>query len=252
MPLICFVLVLFLFMDLFLGLIIGIVVFVALFLISVLFLLKHPFLSMIEGSGNMLLTLDSTGLIRPFLLKINPPRMQTQIGNKTVSSLYDRKLLTYLVPPLIANAFSTKEKVFNEETQKEEEEEFTVIKFKKKDYPKLAFGFEGKPTFIYNSLKNTFLSKEMLAELEEKVVAHHLLLNLIAKTEELHGLLRDFVRYIVEQLRPKEQWWQNKWLWIVIIIVGGLVMLFVLLPGMPQIMQAGNNLFAGSPITPRG
>src|SRR4030042_579608 len=208
----CFVpgivlLVLLLFIKNFFYSLIGfVVVACVLFILVNWVMLRHPFLQMIEGAGNILFTFDSTGKIQPFFIKIKPPFMEGKIDGKKKVSLFDRRLLLYLMPPLIANAFVSRKETELPDNQKRTEE-FLTISLPKNNLTQTSFAFEGRPAFVYNTMKGVFLTKEMLADLEEKLVAHHLLLYLISKTEELTSLLRDFVRYIVEQMRPSEKFY---------------------------------------------
>ena len=192
-----------------LGLVLGILLFSRLY--------RHPFLQMLEGDGLLVLTLDSTGVIRPFIVKITPP----YVTDGKNEDIFDREGVQYLEKP--------------EKIEAKEDKEF--IKFPKKKLASAKFGFEQYPVLIYNAQLGSFLTKDALAKFEENAIAKHAILYLRRKSEELTAHMRDFARYVVEQTRPRKSIVDviSSW-WFVLIVIAVIVLLAILF--IPAIKEA--------------
>lgn len=197
-------------------------------------LIRHPLLSMAEGAGLGIFTFDSTGLIRPFIAKVQAPYINSRLGNKNFSSVFDRNTVNYLAPI--------------KEARMEETDTEIVLRLPKAEYSEKLFNFAGAfPVLLWNSVLGEFYTKDMLAKLETETFVQHLVLYLNRKTDELSNSVRDFARYIVEQTRPKTNFFQSKLFWIVVIIV----LVLVLLAFAPQIMKTfGTIELPAAPVVP--
>lgn len=184
-------------------------------------LLSHPLIGVLEGSGLLVLSIDSTGLIKSYLAGVKPPYIGMRTPTKNFSSVFDRNTVSYLVNP--------------EPMQVEKDgSEDIILKLPKTNYAKSAFSFGGTiPVLIYNSVLEEFYTKEMLASLETDTFVQHLVLHLNRKVDELTNSIRDFTRYIVEQTKPKASIFESKIFWIVLVIV--IIIIFMI--SAPQIMQ---------------
>jgi hypothetical protein len=189
-------------------------------------MLKHPLTALIEGRGMLTLTLDSTGIIESFLVSAETqPFVKGMFKGRQVETMFDRDITQYLVPPqkgrLVEATMLNKEgkpvgkrKVLLMPTQAE-----------KSDY---LFSFGSFPTFIYNKVLGTFLQKSLLSNFEQHTFVHHAVMYLLKKTEELSASVRDFARYIVEQIKPHKSFWEGK-RWIIYVIIGVAVIVFIAL-----------------------
>lgn len=225
------------FVTLFLGM--GLLISVGIIIACLLFgiflftqLVRHPLLSLAEGEGLMLLTVDSTGVIVPAVVKMNAPKLFADLGGgKTVESIYDRSMIHYFQQPR-TGTMDFKKSVGNFD-------EYTVRMERGREHD-ITFMFMQYPTFIYNKNTGTFVSKEQWAKYEEAMTVKHTVLYLKTKTEELTSIMRDFARYVVEQLKPKQGFsLGGKWLWI--ILIGGVIVVIAFLFG-PSIMQTGGSV----------
>lgn len=195
-------------------------------------LIRHPFSQLVEGDGLLVFDLPSTGLIRPFIVKLNPPMIEGKYFGEKVDSVYSRNLTAYLRTPILANAF--KKEILKEDGKTQVELSLT---YEKEDERKVSFGFESfYPVMIYNSQLKTFLTKESLTAIEEKAFVENTVLNLRKKVEDLHSQVRDFARYVVEQTKPKSNFLSSP-IAIVIIIVVIIIIIVALFPVAIKFLQ---------------
>lgn len=65
-----------------------------------LVLLKNPFSSMLEGKGILVLNVDSTGVIRPFIVGVQSPFIEGKLGNRRVRDSFDRNAVHNMAAPV--------------------------------------------------------------------------------------------------------------------------------------------------------
>lgn len=172
------------------------------------FLLSNPFTSMLEGKGILALNMDSTGIIKPFIVRLDPPYVKGKLGSKTVNDVFDRATVWNLTPP-----------VENETPAIEKKDKTINITLSEKDYNKSRFGLFHYPVIIYNEQLRSLLTKDFFSDKEKDSFAEHGVLYLNRKLEELTSVVRDFGRHVVELTKPKGSFFQSKWVIIVIVIV---------------------------------
>lgn len=137
-----------------------------------------------------------------------------------------------------------------------------LIELDEETYNSGKFALYHRPLLIWNSVLNSFVTKEGLSNDEKKTFAEHLVLYLNRLMEELSSLTRDFARYVVESLKPKESAWGKWWVWIIVIVlIGILVAMFLpaiiqqvqgfMATGKEAIAPAASNLPKGEIVTPR-
>ncbi len=210
-------------------------------------LLGNPFTKLLEGKGILALNLDSTGVIRPFIVNVNPPYLFGKYFGRLVKDVFDRKTVLQFAVPKVAKKTAVKNKRGG-----------LTIDMNEKEYNDGRFAFFHYPCVIWNSQINGLLTKDSLSNLEKECFAEHGILYLNRKMEELTGHIRDFGRHVVELTKPKVSIFQNKWTWIIILIV--FVILGILFA--PSIIQAikgvsgsiapgGLSGIGSAPITPR-
>lgn len=177
-------------------------------------LLKNPFSDMLEGKGLLCLNIDSTGILKPFILKVHQPYVKGFIGKTPVNDIYNRSAVISLANP----------QKLGKATEKTEGG--LHIDISQEEFNQARFGLYHYPALIYNGQLKSLVTKDYLSEKEKSGFAEHGILYLNRKMEELTGILRDFGRYVVELTKPKGSIFQNKWFWIVVV---GLVILLALL-----------------------
>jgi hypothetical protein len=213
--------------------------------------LYHPLTALIEGKGMLTMTLDSTGFIDTFLVSAeHQPFVRGLYKGKMKETMFDREITQYLVPPQKGRLVEAtmlgengkvvgKRKVLLMPTQQE-----------KADY---LFAFGHYPTFIYNKVLDTFLQKSALSDFEQKTFVRHAVMYLLKKTEELSSSVRDFARYIVEQIKPQKSWFEGKkWLIYVIIIVAVFIFIILFAPSIAQVFSGARGTLpgGGGPVIP--
>lgn len=252
-PGVAMILALVVFLDVLLTIIFYFGSFGVMFLISYFILSQNPFIAVIEKKGILGITLDSKGILQPFLIKIRGPLMEAKLGKQKLMTNFDRNLLFFMRPPKKAWAWITKSQSINSAGVSGEVEETINFSMPRNDYDKNVFSLNQMPVIFYNSVKELWISKEMLIEMESKLLAHHLLVYLLRKTEEFNSLLRDFVRYIMEQLRPKKNIFASMGFWLMIIIICVAFGIMAIMFG-PEIMKmfSGSGGIIAPVIQPRG
>lgn len=185
-------------------------------------LIQHPLLQLLEGEGVLALTIDSTGIIQPFICKVEPPYVKGKVRGQEVTDIWDRETVFYLTNP---------KKGMLTDARDEKGEIYKVIVLGRADEKNVneTFAFNGYPTLIYNKMLNTFLTKQALATLEASSIVKHTIFHLNKRVEELTAMIRDFARYVVEQTKPKRGFFGiGNWFWIILVIIIGIVIILLL------------------------
>lgn len=201
---------------------IGLAVMVLVVVLAGKALLANPFTSMLKGKGVLALDINSTGVIRPFILGVKLPYVQGKVNGRFFRSMWNRKLVQNMATPVTAG-----------EAVKDEEKGGLVIKLSEKEYNKSRFAMYHYPVILYNEAVGETITKDFLSENEGKVFATHNVMYLNKLVQDLTSNVRDFGRYIAEQLQPKKSIWASKWTWVVMVI--GLVVLALLFA--PKILE---------------
>lgn len=190
-------------------------------------LLYNPFTALLQGKGILLIDMNSTGIMRPAIVNVRYPYLKGKVGGRAIEDVFDRESVVHFANPILAEKHA-----FVDENNN------VFIKLSKDEFNKSRWGLYQYPVLIYNSMINSILTKDWFSELEKTVFSEHIVLYLNRKLEELSMYLRDFGRYIVEQTKPKTNWWQNKWVkWV---LIGGIVLILILLAPKIISMITGN------------
>jgi len=208
-------------------------------------LLKNPFSALLEGKGILALDLNSTGVINPFIVSVNPPYIWGKNKKKEVNDVFDREAVMHLGKPVKLKKSA--------DIKEDGTLEFSISK---DEYNKGRFALFHYPVLIWNSQIDSILTKDFLAEQEKSVFAEHGVLYLNRKMEELTSVVRDFGRYVVELTKPQGSIWANKWTWIIIVIVAVIIIaLFApaIIKTLQQTGSAAGDAFttSGNAVTPR-
>ena len=189
-------------------------------LITGIALMKNPFSLMLEGKGLIVFDINSTGIIKPFIINVEPPYIKGVLNKKKINDVFNRKTVLNLTAP--AKTIS-KAKYITEGEKKGG----LIIELTEEEYNRGRFGFFHYPALIWNSQLETIVTKDFLSEQEKDAFAEHGVLYLNRKMEELTSIIRDFGRYIVEMIKPQSSSiFTKKWVWIILVV--GLILLLIL------------------------
>lgn len=189
-------------------------------------LLRNPFTQMIEGKGIMVLNIDSTGVITPFLVGVQSPYIRGRFQGKEVNDVFDREAVFNLAGPKLKGGTATP-------ITEGEDQGGILIRLNEEDYNRGRFAMFHYPVLLWNNQIKSIVTKDFLSEMEKTAFAEHGVLYLNRKMEELTSVVRDFGRHVVELLKPKQGLFGNNWvIWLVI----GLVVLLLAMFG-PAVWQ---------------
>jgi len=211
------------------GLLIGLGCFMFSLIVSMIIaniMIKNPFSDLIEGKGLLILDINSTGIIKPFILGIAPPYIKGVKDGKPVEDVFNRAGVFMMRTPV-----KSANKVHN--IPEGEKAGGVKMELSEDDYNRARFGMFQYPTLIYNSQLDSLVTKDFIGVTERETFAEHTILYLNHKMNELTSTLRDFGRYVVETLKPKGNIFQNKIFWIIVIIAACLLGALFL----PQIIE---------------
>ncbi len=189
-------------------------------------MLRNAFSDMIEGKGILALTIDSPGVIRPFILSYESPYVRSTDKKISLRDVFNRKAVMQLAAPVKAKKPA------------EIKGGKLKIELDEEEYNKSRFALFHFPVVLYNTQINSTITKDFLSDQELKVFAEHQVLYLNKQEEELTPLIRNFGRYIVDQMKPKTSFFANKWFWIVIVIMI-IIMIILFLPSILDMIGAG-------------
>jgi len=173
-------------------------------------LLSNPFTKMLKGHGILVLNIDSTGVIKLFLVKVLQPFIFGKLFGKETKDVFNRETVYNLSSPTIVS-----KKIHTETGIK--------IELTETEYNKGRFALFHFPTLIYNAQLHTIITKDMLSETEKNAFTEHTILYLTRQVEDLSSQVRDFARHAVETLRPKDSIFANKWFWVVAVVLFGIL-----------------------------
>lgn len=186
-------------------------------------LLRNPFTDMLEGKGLLVLDINSTGIINPFIVQVNSPYIQGKVNGKMIKDVFDRETVMQLAVPkqngIVGDFIDGK----------------VVVALSEDEYNKGRFAMYHYPVIIYNEQTRTIVTKDFLADTEKTAFAEHTVLYLNRIMEELTSVVRDFGRYVVELTKPKGNGIMGTLLpWL---LIGGGVIILIVLFG-PSLMNA--------------
>jgi hypothetical protein len=190
-----------------------------------------PFTTMLEGNGILMLDLNSTGIIRPFIMAVRPPFVYGRIDGKLHEDIFDREMVFNFAVPQSAGIV--------QQGEGKDGQIRTAMVLNEEEYNRGRYGFLQYPCILYNSQLNTVITKDWLSNEEKTSFAEHQVLYLNKKVEHLTDAMLNFGRYIVDQLKPKTSFLGSWLVWVIIAIVV-VVLIVMFAPALiPAIKQAG-------------
>lgn len=242
--------------SVFYGIWIGLGFFFAVILICWLLatvLLKNPFTAMLEGKGILVIDINSTGVLTPFIVRLKNPYVSGRLKGESVKDVYDRDAVYQLDEPRKPEKFETIEADLKADGT-------LIITLSKDRFNRSRFQLFQYPVLFYNSQIKGMLTKDYLSEQEKESFSEHLLLNLNRKLEDLESQMRDFARYVVETTRPKAGGLLQKYWWVIVILVVigigimayvfGKPLLLGMIKGGTQAANSGAGATPSAPVVP--
>jgi hypothetical protein len=208
---------------------IGLIVMLLLGMLIGNLLLKNPFRDLVEGKGILAINLDSTGILRPFIVNVEKYYIKGRMNKEQVMDIFNRDTINQMAIPV---------KTVNTGIHDTDKGELHFI-LSEEDYNKSRFAMLHYPVILWNNQLMSFITKDFISEQEKKIFAEHKILYLNRKLEELTSITRDFARYVVELTKPKEGFFANKWVWIIIIGFIGIVLLYLGIKFLPGLIGTG-------------
>lgn len=175
-------------------------------------LLKNPFTLMLEGKGILVINLDSTGILRPFIVAVQSPYLFGKVGNRPVQDIFDRAAVMHLAAPKR-----------NEKPAEVKDDGTVKIELSEEKFNQARLAMFHYPVLFWNDQIKSILTKDFLGDREKAAFAEHTVLYLNRKMEELTSVVRDFGRHVVENLKPKSGMSGKTWIIIIVIILVGLL-----------------------------
>ena len=197
-------------------------------------LLDNPFRAMTEGKGVLCINLDSTGVIRPFIMSVKAPYIEGLLNNKMARDIFDREAVYNLAEPQNVG--------FVQQGKGQDEKARMLFVLNEEEYNRGRFALFHFPVVIFNEQINSIITKDFLSNAEKGVFAEHGVLYLNRVMEDLTSAVRDFGRHVVETLKPKGKGISPSVFWIILIVI--IVILLVLFAPklFPALSQAASGL----------
>jgi hypothetical protein len=199
-------------------------------------LLNNPFRRMVEGKGIMIIDINSTGIIRPFIVQVLPPYIRGKVGKEEVNAIFNRKTVMSMKAPEV---LKTKAQLTPEGG--------IDIKLNENGYNSGRFGLFHYPVLIYNSQIKSTVTKDFLSDQEKDIFAEHTVLYLNHKIEDLTTYVREFGRHVVDQMKPKSSI-MGRWGWVIWVVVIILIVMIAAMfaPAVWDIIVGGGGTAASS------
>lgn len=148
-------------------------------LFSGFWLMKHPFLTMLENTEPIALMVDSTAVVKPINCYINQPYVNALLENgKDIRTSYDRNIHNYLAIPRTAY-YGTIDK-------------HRIYTMPLDEISKFDFEFENRTMFLINGMLGTFIPKQLLTDKENSIYVDHSI-DYLSRMEEDES--REIIKY---------------------------------------------------------
>jgi len=211
----------------------------------------NSFIAMLEGSGLIVLSLNSSGIVTPYLAKTDSKILTMNTKKGLITAVYDRTIGFYLKEFRKAVISVTK----NTETQIE-----TVnVSMPKEEFSSNYFKLMDKPMLIYNEKAGTFLSKQALCDLENGIMADYLSLVVLSKVDAIGIQLTALTKVFSDYFKPLGilKMLDNPFVKGVVLVVIIVALIFLVISFGPELMEILGDTTAiegisGMPVTPIG
>ncbi|MDY6959690.1 MAG: hypothetical protein SVK08_11095, partial [Halobacteriota archaeon] len=157
-------------------------------------LINTPWRQMDEGKGTIVITMDSTGQMIPFIVNVLPPDIKGRFFGRPIDSAWDREIAYTIKTPVEAPLVDVIQETEDGEVIRKA---LLIDEFEADN----LFTYDRRTTLIYNQTTGDFVSKKYFDQYEHLSMVKHELYNIARKTTNIDENLRDFQRYIVQQIR---------------------------------------------------
>lgn len=171
-------------------------------------LLNNPFQLMLEGKGLLTGTLDSTGIIKWFIVGLQKPYVRGMVDDGEVTDVFNRDAVFMMSPPQKA-----------EKPAEVKEDGGLTINLTEKEVNTSRFGMWQYPVFLWNGQNKTMITKDFLAKHESDMMARHNIIFLNRKVEQLSEDVKNFARHVVELHRKGKPKLTAGWIIIIVIVL---------------------------------
>lgn len=203
------------------GFVYGILGFLVALIISVFLgslLLKNPFQDVLEGQGVLFIDMSSTGILQPTIFYVQDEYLRGKLHGSALEDVFDRNAIHHLSFPKKASKMAYFVPGEAAAPGKAEVPPVLRFDFHKEDFNNSRFQLYHLPVVLYNHQLKSVLTKDFFAVKETQAFAKHNILYMNRKVQELVSSLLNFGRYVVEQTKPKGNFLQSKWVWIIAIV----------------------------------
>jgi hypothetical protein len=179
----------------------------------------NSFIGMLEGSGILTLSINSSGNITPYLATTDSKNLTLKTPKKLFTSIYDRTIGFYFKSPKKASVEVTEEKL--------------IIELEKEKFSTSYFKLMDKPVLIWNEKTQSFLTKQSLCDTENTMLADYLSLVTLTKIDALGLPLTQLTKTFSEYFKPASflamfdnPWVKGIFIFLIILAVVAVVVMF--------------------------
>jgi hypothetical protein len=180
-------------------------------------LINNPFTKMLEGGGLITLNIDSSGVGRPFIIRMKGGNwISAKIGREYVEDVFNRDTVMQLKDPIVAHA-SAKEVLIDGK-------KYFLYALTEDEYNGARHSLTSKPFLIWNNQTKCFITKDWWGTQEKDLFAEHVSLRIDRRISDIGASIKNFARAVVDiALKPQVPFYQQWWFWLIILGILGLL-----------------------------
>jgi len=193
---------------------------------------SSPWVRAVEGDGIICLNIASTGIIEPYILKVENPYAVGKILGKVRKMFFDRAAINYLLDPkkgLMKESPNNPDKMIIE----------VENPFNKTDFNAKRFDLQGSTCFIYNEQLKNFITKDFLNEKEQGMFLKNQAMSVYLQLEDVKENLHYYASFVNQKLMKDKVFGVDMRLLALLLIVLIVAALFG-----PSIIDLINSVFS--------
>jgi len=211
------------------------------------FLLKNPFSDMLEGKGILCFNMDSKGIIRPFIVAVNPPYVKAKYKNRNIEDVFDKDAVQYFQAPEKMGVFTQLSSTVKKPDGTKQKKMYNVLWFDEDKFNDARNALRQYPVLIYNEQIGSLMTKSFFKEKEDTTNAKHTILYANKKMQELNTNILNFARHVVDSAtKPRGNILSNPIFWI-IVVIAIVIIVAMFIPGTIDVVSGS---MGGGLITP--